>query len=1219
MAGPLSEYIEMTEENSSKWQFWIDRGGTFTDVVARTPAGGLLTAKLLSHDPEHYDDAAVEAIRRLLGSTPSQRLPTEAIEAVKMGTTVATNALLERQGDRVVLAITRGFGDALRIGTQNRPQLFARRIVLPDLLYERVIEIDERLDAAGMVLTPLDEDAARAGLQRAFDDGIRAVAIVLLHGYRHPAHEARLAAIAAAIGFSQISVSHRVSPLMKLVGRGDTTVVDAYLSPILRRYVDQIAGRLDTGDGAAPLMFMQSNGGLTDARLFQGKDAILSGPAGGVVGMIETARIAGFTRVIGFDMGGTSTDVSHYDGSYERTLETQVAGVRITAPMLAIHTVAAGGGSLLSFDGARFRVGPESAGALPGPACYRRGGPLTVTDANVLLGRLQPAHFPAVFGHGADQPLDTAIVGERFAELTRTIAAAAGARTWTAERVAEGFLAIAVENMANAIKQISVQRGRDVSRYVLNCFGGAGGQHACRIADALSMNTVLIHPLAGVLSAYGMGLAKVRASREHAVESPLTPALLPELHQLGDRLAADAAAQAQHQGVTRAQITIQRRLHLKYQGTDTALEIDAGPIPEMRAAFAELHRQRFGFVMDDRPLVVQAIAIEAIGTTAEVEEPEAPAAGAASTPAPFEVARAWFEDRWQDAPLYRRDDLAPGNTVSGPAILVEANATTVVEASWRADVTSRRHLLLTRATPRPARQAIGTHVDPVMLEIFNNRFMSIATQMGAVLANTSQSVNIKERLDFSCALFDRDGGLVANAPHLPVHLGSMGDSIDTVRRERAGRMRPGDVYVLNAPYNGGTHLPDITVITPVFAAEGSEVLFFVGCRGHHADVGGITPGSMPPDSRTIDEEGVLIDNAVLVEAGRFCEAEMRTLLASGKWPSRNPEQNLADLRAQVAANACGVAEVFRLVAEVGLDVVEAYMSHVQDNAEEQVRRVIDVLRDGQFRYEMDQGAVIEVAVRIDQATRSATIDFAGTSPQQPGNFNAPPAVCKAAVLYVFRTLVEDDIPLNAGCLKPLHIVLPEGSMLRPRHPAAVVAGNVETSQVMTDALFGAMGVMAAAQGTMNNFTFGDAHHQYYETICGGAGAGPDFDGAMAVHTHMTNTRITDPEVLEWRFPVLVRTFAIRHGSGGRGRHAGGDGIIRRIEFRQPMTASILSNHRRIAPFGLAGGEPGKTGRNAVVRRDGRPEELPATAQVEMAAGDIFVIETPGGGGYGRPD
>ena len=1207
----------MSASPGGRWQFWIDRGGTFTDVVARAPDGALRTAKLLSENPGRYGDAAVEGIRRILGLAPGEPIPAAAIEAVKMGTTVATNALLERRGDRVVLAITRGFADALRIGYQNRPKLFARHIVLPEMLYERVIEIDERLDAHGRVLAPLDEAAARAALEDAFAAGIRAIAIVLLHGYRHPDHERRLAALAGAIGFTQISASHAVSPLMKLVPRGDTTVVDAYLSPILRRYVDRVREAL----GGVRLMFMRSSGGLTDAALFHGKDSILSGPAGGVVGMAGTGRAAGFTRVIGFDMGGTSTDVAHFDGSFERAFETQVAGVRMRAPMLRIHTVAAGGGSILHFDGTRFRVGPESAGADPGPACYRRVGPLTVTDANVLLGRIQPAHFPSVFGAGGDEPLDAGVVREKFAALAAEISAATG-EARSPEAVAEGFLRIAVSNMANAIKTISVQRGHDVTRYLLNCFGGAGGQHACRIADTLGMTRVLIHPLAGVLSAYGMGLAEIRALRQRAVEVPLGEDAMADLAAVCSGLAGEATAELVGQGIDAAAVRIAGSALLRYQGTDTPLPIDFAGAAAMTAAFEDLHRQRFGFVMAGRPLIVEAIAAEAIGGSAAADEGAAPEPRVEMAPrqaVPAEHVPLCVDGGWQPAPVWDRAVLAAGDAVDGPAIIAEANATTVVEAGWRATVGARGELLLDRPIPRPQAAAIGTAVDPVMLEVFNNLFMSIAEQMGAALANTAQSVNIKERLDFSCAVFDAGGGLVANAPHLPVHLGSMGESIETVIRQRAGIMRPGDVYVLNAPYNGGTHLPDITVITPVFDAPGGEILFFVASRGHHADIGGITPGSMPPDSRSIDEEGVLIDDQVLVAAGRFCEEEMRALLASGRWPARDPDQNIADLRAQVAANETGARELRKLVADVGLDVVHAYMRHVQDNAEEQVRRVIDALHDGSFAYAMDDGAMIRVAISIDRAARAAVIDFAGTSPQHPGNFNAPPAVAKAAVLYVFRTLVEDDIPLNAGCLKPLDIRIPEGSMLRPRYPAAVVAGNVETSQVITDALYGAMGMMAAAQGTMNNFTFGDDRRQYYETICGGSGAGPDFDGTDAVHTHMTNTRLTDPEVLEWRFPVLLRDFRIRRGSGGNGGHRGGDGVMRVIEFIEPMTAAILSGRRRVPPFGMAGGTAGQCGENRVERADGTREPLGSTARVEMGVGDRFVIETPGGGGFGAAD
>jgi 5-oxoprolinase (ATP-hydrolysing) len=1214
---------------SARWEFWIDRGGTFTDVVARTPEGALVAHKLLSENPEAYRDAAIAGIRHLLRVPPGAPIPGNRIAAVKMGTTVATNALLERKGERTVLVITRGFRDALRIAYQNRPRLFDRHIVLPELLHSRAIEVDERVGAHGEALVPLDEAAARRDLQAAYDDGFRAVAIVLMHGYRHTRHEARLGAAARAIGFTQVSVSHEVSPLMKLVSRGDTTVVDAYLSPILRRYVDQVAGEL----AGVRVMFMQSSGGLTDARRFQGKDSILSGPAGGIVGVVRTAQGAGFDRIIGFDMGGTSTDVSHFAGEFERAFETQVAGVRLRAPMMSIHTVAAGGGSILHFDGARYRVGPDSAGANPGPACYRRGGPLAVTDANLMLGRIQPAFFPAVFGLTGDRPLDADIVRSKFAALAGTIRAATGdARS--AEEVAAGFVAIAVGNMANAIKKISVQRGYDVTGYTLCTFGGAGGQHACAVADALGMRRVFIHPLAGVLSAYGMGLADITAMREQAAELRLDDGAMPQLEATMERLAAAAREEVREQGVADARIRVARRAHLRYEGTDAALIVAFGAPAEMAARFEAAYRQRFSFLMPDRALVVEAVSVEASSTGTDL--PAAVLAGrdageaelaAAARPAAM-VDMFTRGDRHR-TPVYRREQLRPGDGIDGPAIIAEANATTVVEPGWRAEVTRLDHLVLDRVAAPVRAAALGTSVDPVMLEIFNNLFMSIAEQMGFALANTAYSVNIKERLDFSCALFDADGNLIANAPHMPVHLGSMGESIKTVIRLNADTMGPGDVYVLNAPYNGGTHLPDITVITPVFDDAGARVLFYVGSRGHHADVGGIAPGSMPSDSRTVEEEGVLIDNFLLVERGRLREAETIALLSSGRYPARNVAQNMADLRAMIAANAKGVQELRRMVQHFGLDVVHAYMRHVQDNAEEAVRRVIGVLRDGEFTYEMDCGGVIRVRIAIDRAARRATIDFSGTSAQLPNNYNAPSAVCMAAVLYVFRTLVDDDIPLNAGCLKPLDVIIPEGSMLRPRYPAAVVAGNVETSQCITDALYGALGIMASAQGTMNNFTFGNDRYQYYETIAGGSGAGatalaPDgtpvdgFDGTDVVQTHMTNSRLTDPEVLEWRFPVLLESYEIRRGSGGAGRWRGGDGGTRRIRFLETMTASILANHRRIAPHGMAGGSPGEAGRNWVERGDGTRIELGPADRAEMAPGDVFVIETPGGGGFGPP-
>ncbi len=1226
-----------TPMNAGKigWEFWIDRGGTFTDIVARRPDGSLVTHKLLSENPEQYRDAAIAGIRHLLGVAKDGAIPVDRIDAVKMGTTVATNALLERKGERTVLFITKGFRDQLRIAYQNRPRIFERHVRLPEMLYGKVVEVDERMGAHGEVVRALDEGAAWAGLTAARAEGYSAIAIVFLHGYRYPAHEARVAELAREADFEQISVSHVVSPLMKMVSRGDTTVVDAYLSPILRRYVNQVAAELP----GARLMFMQSNGGLTDALRFQGKDSILSGPAGGIVGMVATSVAAGFGKVIGFDMGGTSTDVSHYAGELEREFDTQVAGVRMRAPMMAIHTIAAGGGSILHFDGQRQRVGPDSAGANPGPACYRRGGPLTVTDCNVMLGKIQPGYFPRVFGPRGNEPLDAEVVKRKFAELAAEIGRATGT-SQDPHAVAEGFLRIAVANMANAIKFISVQRGHDVTEYTLACFGGAGGQHACLVADELGMKRVYIHPFAGVLSAYGMGLAEVRALREEAVERRLEGAL-DDAVEKSVRLGEQAVDELKWQGAMLGQL--EKRVHLKYEGTDTALVVPLGSVESMRSEFERLYAQRFSFLMPQRALVVEAVSVEAVGGGASANAAQAVEAAAADGTA---RAAAKPVDRVEMASgatrhatsVYVREELAAGARIAGPAIIAERNATTVVEPGWEARVTGPGHLVLERVVPREVRYAVGTGADPVMLEVFNNLFMSIAEQMGVRLAQTAYSVNIKERLDFSCALFDADGNLIANAPHMPVHLGSMGESIKTVITRNAGRMKPGDVYVLNDPYNGGTHLPDVTVITPVYLpspqpspkgegaispsplgeGRGEGPVFYVGSRGHHADIGGITPGSMPPFSRNVEEEGVLIDNVKLVEGGRMLEAEMRALLAGARYPARNPDQNIADLRAQVAANEKGVQELKRMVAHFGLDVVRAYMGHVQDNAEECVRRVIGVLKDGEFAYEMDNGAVIRVKISIGGDRRSATIDFTGTSAQLESNYNAPSAVVYAAVLYVFRTLVEDDIPLNAGCLKPLRVIVPEGSMLNPRPPAATVAGNVETSQCLTDALYGALGLMGAACGTMNNFTFGNDRYQYYETISGGTGAGPGFDGTDTVQAHMTNSRLTDPEVLEWRFPVRIDGHAIRQGSGGRGKWHGGAGATRRVRFLQPMTAAILAGHRRIPPYGMAGGEPGDVGRNWVERSDGSRTELSYADETQVGEGDVFVIESPGGGGYGKP-
>jgi 5-oxoprolinase (ATP-hydrolysing) len=1196
-----------------RWQFWIDRGGTFTDIVGKRPDGSLVTHKLLSENPEQYRDAAVAGIRALLGLGRHDPITSDRVLRVKMGTTVATNALLERKGEPTLLVTTRGFRDALRIAYQNRPRLFDRHIVLPELLYSRVIEASERLAADGSVVQGIDTLTLEPVLREAHGAGLRSVAIVFMHAYRNPVHELVVEDLCKRMGFSCVSVSHKVSPLIKFVSRGDTTVVDAYLSPILRRYVDQVAAEMP----GVELLFMQSSGGLTLAERFQGKDAILSGPAGGIVGMARTAQLAGQDKVIGFDMGGTSTDVSHFAGEFEREFETLVAGVRMRAPMMSIHTVAAGGGSILGFDGARLRVGPQSAGANPGPASYRRGGPLAVTDANVLLGKIVPEHFPQVFGPLADQPLDRHVVQQKFDAL----ALKAGR---TPVELAEGFIEIAVQQMANAIKKISVARGYDVTRYTLQCFGGAGGQHACLVADALGMSKVLVHPLAGVLSAYGMGLADRNLIREQSVELPLDEQHWPQVEQAIEALQARV-----NQEFDDGQALFNARAHVRYAGTDSALIVPWGSLQQVREGFEQAYRQRYAFLMSERALLVEALSVEAISPGDPVEE-AIHALASNPQPAASIVVPMVSEGRWCDASLIQRESFLPGQQVDGPAIIAEKNATTVVEAGWRAEVTQHDHIVLSRIRPRTQRFAVGTQVDPVLLEVFNNLFMNIAEQMGLQLQNTAYSVNIKERLDFSCALFDTQGNLIANAPHMPVHLGSMGESIKTVIRENAGHMLPGDVFVLNDPYSGGTHLPDVTVITPVFIdADASSAdkpesprtrapLFYVGSRGHHADIGGSTPGSMPPFSTRIEEEGVRIDNFQLIRHGQLREAEMVALLGSGEYPSRNPHQNMADLKAQVAANEKGVQELGQMVRQFGLEVVKAYMQHVQDNAEESVRRVITRLHDGSMTLPLDNGARIEVAVQVNHNDRSAVIDFTGTSPQQVNNFNAPTAVTMAAVLYVFRTLVDDDIPLNAGCLKPLEVIIPPGCMLNPRAPASVVAGNVETSTCITNALYGALRIMGAGQPTMNNFTFGNARYQYYETIAGGSGAGEGFAGTSVVQTHMTNSRLTDPEILEFRFPVRLQSYALRVGSGGAGQWRGGDGGIRRVEFLEPMTASILSNGRIYPAFGMAGGQPGTVGVNRVERTDGNIEMLEHIGSTEMAVGDVFVIETPGGGGYGGP-
>jgi 5-oxoprolinase (ATP-hydrolysing) len=1310
---------------SGRWDFWIDRGGTFTDVIGRDPEGRLHPRKLLSENPEAYRDAAVQGIRDLLGLSPGEPVSGGRIGDIKMGTTVATNALLERKGERTLLLITRGFRDALRIAYQARPDIFAKEIVLPEQLYDRVVEVDERVRADGTLERALDLASAEEEIARARSDGFDAVAIVLMHSWKYPEHERAVARLCRDSGFSQVSTSHEASPLVKLVGRGDTAVVDAYLSPILARYVRQVAGELgavppafphsadkhsplppsalpgisptrgEIGHSPAPrLMFMMSSGGLTAAERFRGKDAILSGPAGGVVGMAETARLAGFQHVIGFDMGGTSTDVAHYDGDYERAFDTEVAGVRIRAPMMRIHTVAAGGGSILHYDAGRFRVGPDSAGANPGPACYRRGGPLAVTDANLLIGKLQPDFFPAIFGPNQDQRLDAESVKEKFAALAKQI----GGKS--PEAVAEGFVTVAVENMANAIKKISVQRGYDVTRYLLNCFGGAGGQHACLVADALGMEAVLIHPFSGLLSAYGIGLASVFAARQQALLEPLVEGSIHAIDAVIDSLREMVLAELAEQGIGAERLAWRPVLHIRYDGTDTALPVDfsANAIAAARKDFEAAHKAQFGFVYDDRQLVVETVAVEgAEARSAGAGEPDRETVEEAAEAG--ETRDIYSEGAWRRAGVFRREDLRPGQRLAGPALVIEKHQTIVVEPGWQAEITAKDHVLLRRAEKKRRRAAIGTEADPILLEVFNNLFMSIAEQMGVTLQNTAYSVNIKERLDFSCAVFDRAGALVANAPHMPVHLGSMDRSVETIIRLNEGDVSPGDVFALNAPYNGGTHLPDITVVTPVFEEgrgslsplEGGEqpvraanssrqwrderpanagtvqstgdpdgspkategvgsgsarpartpprsaapidpplegedqrprILFWVASRGHHADIGGTAPGSMTPLATTVDEEGVLIDNFRLVERGRFREKELEQLLSDHPWPVRNLRQNVADLKAQIAANEKGVAELKKMVAHFGLDVVEAYMGHVQDNAAESVRRVLDRLPDrSQYEYPTDTGQTIKVKISVDRDRREATVDFTGTSPVMKNNFNAPEPVTRAAVLYAFRLMVEDAIPMNAGCLRPINIVVPDGCMLKPAYPAAVVAGNVETSQHVTNAIFGAMGALANAQGTMNNLTFGNAAYQYYETICSGSPAGRmndgrGFSGTAAVHTHMTNSRLTDPEVLELRFPVLLEDFHMRRGSGGKGRWNGGDGTRRTIRFLEKMECAILSSHRSRPPAGLDGGGDGEAGRTEVRRLDGQVETLRACDQTVLEAGEAVIVTTPTPGGFG---
>ena len=1198
-----------------KWQFWIDRGGTFTDIIGRSPKGDISTHKLLSENSTQYKDAAIQGIRDLLCLKDEEDIPIDQIDSIKMGTTVATNALLERKGENTLLAISSGFADILRIGYQQRPKLFSLDIKLPDMLYSNIVEIEERIDINGKIIKKLDPIETKKLLKDAFDQGFKSIAIVLMHGYRHQSHEKQVSTIAKKIGFEQISVSHRVSPLMKIIPRGDTTVVDAYLSPILRRYVNQVKSALGPAQkGFGKLMFMQSNGGLTDANYFHGKDAILSGPAGGVVGMVKTGEKVGLDKLIGFDMGGTSTDVCHFNGEYERTLETKVAGIILRSPMMLINTVAAGGGSILHFDGSRYRVGPDSAGAYPGPACYRNGGPLTVTDCNVMLGKLNPEFFPKIFGPNANQNLDLSLVKKKFTALAKEISLET-MKTVTPSAVAEGFLSIAVESMANAIKKISVQRGYDVSNYALSCFGGAGGQHACLVADRLGIKKIHLHPYAGVLSAYGIGLAESRKINDLAVELPLEKGVIDHLSKSFTKLHFDGKEDLVSQNLNENLFQYTDRVYLRYQDSDTSLAVKFENVEGMKLCFENTHRARFGFISPEKLVIIESIQAE-VSCQSEQFESNIIIPNKIKTKT-LTTQDVFINGKLEETIFYNRDEIKPNEKLSGPAVIIEPTSTIIVEPGWEATLKESNDLILTRTQKIKRASAIGTSVDPIMLEIFNNLFMNVAEQMGMVLENTASSVNIKERLDFSCALFSPTGNLVANAPHVPVHLGSMSECIKTIIRENSSTMNPGDAFLINAPYNGGTHLPDITLIKPVFDDNNENVIFYVATRGHHADIGGTVPGSAPANSTHVKEEGVLIDNFTIVSKGVFLENEIYNLLSLAEFPARNIKQNIADLKAQVAAAEKGSQELIKVIKHYGLEVVHAYMGHVQDNAEESVRRVLDVLSDSSFTYKMDDGHQVVVSISVDKVNRTATIDFTGTSTQHPGNYNAPSSICYAAVLYVFRCLVDDEIPLNDGCLKPLNLIIPKRSMINPQYPAAVFSGNVETSQYIVDTLLGALGEFAASQGTMNNFIWGNDKVQNYETICGGSGASINQPGCSAVHTHMTNSRLTDPEVLEWRFPVQLESFSIRKNSGGKGLNMGGDGVDRRMRFLETMTVNIIAGHRKIPPYGLSGGESGALGENYVIHSDESVTRLGTKGQVEVGENDLFILKTPGGGGFGK--
>ncbi len=1205
------------------WRFWIDRGGTFTDVIgqdsAHGPDGAETSLKLLSASAA-YPDAAVEAMRRILGAAPGEPFPAARVEGIKMGTTVATNALLERAGAKTLFVTTQGFADSVLIGDQTRPDLFALTIVRPAPLYSGVIEADERLDAQGAEVRPLDGEALKSQLQAAAEQGFTSVAIAFLHSDLNPAHELAAGEIAKAVGFPFVALSHEVSPLPRFIPRAETTIADAYLTPVLQSYVQQV----EKAVAGAPLFFMTSSGGLVRAESFRGRDAVVSGPAGGVVGVARTAAQAEASAVLGFDMGGTSTDVCRYAGQLERRDTAKVAGAKIRSPMLDVETVAAGGGSILAFDGMRARAGPASAGADPGPAAYGRGGPATVTDANLVLGRLDPRFFPSVFGPKGDQPLDPAAARARLADLAGAMGAA------SVEAAAEGFVAVAVEQMAQAVRRISTERGFDPRDHALTAFGGAAGQVACQTAEALGVGEILCPRYGSVLSAWGIGQAQVTALRQAGLEAPLDAAGLVRAQALLADVETAARAAMTEQGAETA--AVRQTLRLRYDGADAELPVPITDLASARVQFEDAHQRLFGFIEPARTILIAAVEAEASSapsplageSVARRVTDEGPRA-AGGTPHPTgsaghllpqgEKVRMFAHGQWCDAPVIAADQF---QALDGPALIVRADTQIALAPGWRATAQADGLIRLTRTGAATSHAIALDKPDPVTLELFNRRFMGVAEAMGAALERTAQSVNIKERLDFSCALFDSDGGLVANAPHMPVHLGSMGASVRAVR-DRHPVLHAGEAFALNNPYAGGTHLPDITVVMPVFMGEAdAQASFYVAARGHHADIGGVQPGSMPPFSKTIDEEGVMLDALPIMRQGRVLEAETRAALTAGRWPARNPDMNLADLKAQIAACQAGASAVSEMIRSHGADAVARYMTFVQQNAAAAVRRAVGKLTDGQARVPLDGGGEIVVTTTVDARAGTATLDFRESADQLASNFNGPSAIVDAAALYVFRTLVDDDIPLNAGCLEPLKILTRPGSMLDPRPPAAVVAGNVETSQHLVDALYAALGVMANSLGTMSNFTFGNATHQYYETLCGGSGATAGAPGASACHTHMTNSRLTDPEILERRFPVRVEHFGVRAGSGGAGAQAGGDGAVRRIRFLAPMEAALLSSRRQHAPQGLKGGGPALPGRQRLIAASGAVTDLPGCFALNLQAGDMIEIETPGGGGFGPP-